>query len=160
MESVAELLSAAMDKKGLSLRDVQKLTEEHGHKVSFSTVGKIVSGKLASPKRETLRSLSIALNIPLRRLERAASLKELGTPFVLPDYASRLSAAEREAIRNLVRVMADSKDETNDHPDESQESRDELQARRERRDDGPEQKIAAYEQGLDGIDPDAFENHT
>lgn len=127
VESVASLVDAAMTEKNLSSRDVEALTDRHGHRVSYSAVAKIRKGQLASPKRETLGALAVALSIPTRLLEQAADLKELGTPFLLPDYARRLSGPEREAIRNLIRVMAESKDDTTkEDPNESepQESRE------------------------------------
>jgi hypothetical protein len=52
----------------------------------------------------------VSLDIPIERLRRAAGLPEPGTPFHLPDYAARLSAAERSAIEHIVRVMVEAKD--------------------------------------------------
>lgn len=73
-----------------------------------------------TPGDRILVALSVTLDLPIEQLRKAAGQAEPGTPFRLPDYASRLSPDERAAIEHLVRVIVDAKDERkvtgNDNP--------------------------------------------
>lgn len=109
MEDLATLLREAIDSKGWSLREIEHESEKQGSRVSFSTVSKILKGSY-KPGERILQGLSRALDIPIERLRAAAGTAEPGTPFRLPDYASRLSPEERSAVEHLVRVMVDAKD--------------------------------------------------
>lgn len=113
MEDLGKLIGDAKEQQGLSLSDLERMTERAGHRVSRGNLSKIIRSETKVPGPQARKALSSALGIPLRDVEAAARVEELGRPFILPDYASRLSGAEREAIRNLVRVIADSKGRNN-----------------------------------------------
>lgn len=110
MEDLATLVREAMENKGMSVRDVERESERHGHRVSYSAVSRARKGNYV-PGDEKLVGLSRALDIPIQKLRRAAGLAEPGTPFRLPEYAARLSPGERSAIEHLVRVMVEAKDQ-------------------------------------------------
>lgn len=114
MTTVGDLVKQAMDDQGRSTREVDRLTEQAGHRIAYSAISRIRSGR-QDPNREQMKVLSKVLNIPLKRLEEAAGL---GGRFILPAYADRLSTAEREAIRHIIQVMVESKDEK-ENPDDT-----------------------------------------
>lgn len=121
MQTVGEILKQAMEEKDLSSRDVDRLTEEAGHRVAYSTIARIAKGTY-QPSRAQIRAISQALGIRLQDLINAAGVEDIGDPFVLPEYANRLTIAERDAVRNIIRLLADHKDDKED-PHESRTNR-------------------------------------
>lgn len=109
MEDLGSIVRQARKALGISQRTAADRAVEAGGQIDHSTISKIETGKAVAPDRRTLEALSVALDVPLERMEKAVGVEALGRPFILPDYASRLSLAEREAVRNLVRVIAESK---------------------------------------------------
>lgn len=154
MKTVGEIIRDAMDENNLSSRDVDRLTEEAGHRVAYSTVARIAKGTY-QPSIAQLRALAKALRIRLTILKDAAGVEDTGDPFVLPEYANKLSIAERDAVRNIIRLLAQSKDErkTDDADDERPPGRFEvIDADAEFRD------IAArnWREGDPGVDDDGM----
>lgn len=107
MTTVGDLVTQAMTDQGHSTRDIDRLTEQAGHRIAYSAISRIRTGR-QEPNRDQLRVLSKVLRIPLKQLQAAMGIHDR---FTLPEYADRLSTTEREAIRNLIQVMVESKDE-------------------------------------------------
>ena len=156
MEDLGSIVRQARKALGISQRTAADRAVEAGGQIDHSTISKIETGKAVAPDRRTLEALSVALDVPLERMEKAVGVEALGRPFILPDYASRLSLAEREAVRNLVRVMAESK--TGKTGDEGADSTPAIAADdNERHLYAVPEKIPAFiaeERGVDGIGMD------
>lgn len=105
--TVGDLVTQTMAEQGHSTRDIDRLTEQVGHRIAYLAVSRIRNGR-QKPNRDQLRVLSKVLQIPLKQLQTAMRIHDR---FTLPEYADRLSTTEREAIRNLIQVMVESKDE-------------------------------------------------
>lgn len=164
MNELSKIIANAMDEKGIGVNELARLAKQRDYPLSPSKVSTYKRGIL--PKvisDETLQAFHRLLDIPLDDLRQAAfqaGSSEVEERTSLAQAISEMNPRHRSLIRQLIQELNTSQESDNDHPDESQESRDELQARRERSNSQPEQKIAAYEQGLDGIDPDGFEHTT
>lgn len=74
--------------------------------LSHATLSRIMNGVSAGPwSVKTLRGLSLALDVPMSEVEKVASLPSAGPTFELPREASRLTAEERKAVLQVVRVL-------------------------------------------------------
>ena len=114
MQSVGEIIKDRMTELGMSTRDVDRLTEQAGHRVAYSTVSRITNGTY-KPSVSQLEVFSKVLKLRIEELKNAAGIEEIRDPFVLPDYASKLNIEEREAVKNIIRLLAQSKDEGSTH---------------------------------------------
>lgn len=107
MTTVGGLVTQAMTDQQLTTREVDRLTEQAGHRIAYSAVSRIRSGR-QTPTTDQLNVLSRVLKVPLDKLRSAMGMSDR---FTLPEYADRLSTKEREAIRHIIQVMVESKDE-------------------------------------------------
>lgn len=57
------ILSDAIDKSGLTLKEISKLCKDHGVKITESYISQLRSGKLTTPSTEISEALAHALNI-------------------------------------------------------------------------------------------------
>lgn len=109
MTTVGSLVKQAMTDQQLTTREVDRLTEQAGHRIAYSAISRIRSGR-QTPTTDQLNVLSKVLKVPLEKLRAAMGMSDR---FTLPEYADRLSTKEREAIRNLIQAMVESKDDRN-----------------------------------------------
>lgn len=101
----------------LSTRQIEAAAEKAGHSLSYATASRYMKGTHpATPSAEVLRALAAVFRVDVNRLREAAGQPPEMTRFELPSEADVLSAEERQAIINLVRVMAREKqDRTHDY---------------------------------------------
>jgi len=102
--SVAVLVQAALDRKGVSIRDAAARTDG---RLSHSQIARILRGQSAQCQPDTLRALSDALSIPITKLRKAngAHNGRVPTPFILPERANELSIAERRVVVNMIGAL-------------------------------------------------------
>ncbi len=102
---VARLAELGDSRRPLSYRAAA--ARGRGH-VSHGTIGRLVRGEhTGALEEETLDGLSLALNLPRSRLEKAAGIyrNRPAQPFVMPPRASRLSHREREVVLGVVDAL-------------------------------------------------------
>ncbi len=76
--------------------------------ISHGTIGRIARGEhTGTLEEETIDGLSLAMDLPRARIERAAGLyrERPAEPFVLPPRASRLTRREREVVLGVVDAL-------------------------------------------------------
>jgi hypothetical protein len=102
--TVADLVQAAMTRKGVSTRDVATATDG---RLSHSQVARILRGSAGACRPETLRALSDTLTIPITRLRKAngAWTGRVPSPFTLPERANELNVAERRVVVNMIGAL-------------------------------------------------------
>lgn len=108
MSELSKILNEA-NINNWSLRDIEKQANKHGHKLNYSTAGKYLSGRHGEPTAEVLQAFADIFRLDVNDLRAASSLPSIGEPFILPAEAAQLTPAEREAIRNIIRVMIEEK---------------------------------------------------
>lgn len=102
--SLAALVTSRRAELGLSLRQVA--TKSQGL-VSPSHIGYLERGHLdRAISDRVLTGLSVALDLPLADLRRAAGLsgRQL-PPFEVPERANRLNTRERKLVLNLIDTL-------------------------------------------------------
>lgn len=101
--TLRELVSVKRAELGLSYR---KAAEKSQGMVSSSHIGYIERGIPLDVSDRILAGLSLALDIPLPQLRRAAGLTpRVPEPFVLPERASRLTSRERRLVMEVVDTL-------------------------------------------------------
>lgn len=74
--------------------------------LSHTTINRIEKGESGGPwSQKTLRGLSLALDVPLSEVEKAAQVPAAGTKFRVPAEWDRLSASERQAVTAMVNAL-------------------------------------------------------
>lgn len=103
MTPMQQLVRARLAHLGISQREAGD--RSHGL-LSHATLSRIMNGVSAGPwSVKTLRGLSLALDMPLSEVETVALVPSAGAAFELPREASRLTAEERRAVLQVVRVL-------------------------------------------------------
>ena len=105
MNTLPNLIRAAMDENGLTYREVATAANRQGHQITHSRVYDYATGKTKTYKREVLEAIAVGARIPLDSLLRASGLPRESEPFVLPADATLLTPEEREAVRGVVKTM-------------------------------------------------------
>lgn len=114
MTLLAELLTRA-NKDGWSTREIAERARKAGHNVGHDTVAKYLRGDHGHPNEKTLRALASAFpSLELAELRAAAGLPREITLADIPDEASRLSARQWLAIRELIMSMVENTDAVGD----------------------------------------------
>lgn len=74
--------------------------------LSHTTINRIANGESAGPwSQKTLRGLSLALDLPLSEIEKAADVPVGGTRFKVPSEWDRLTGPERAAVTAMVNAL-------------------------------------------------------
>ena len=74
--------------------------------LSHTTIQRIANGDSAgSWSTKTLRGLSLALDVPLSEVEKAAQVPAQGTKFRVPPEWDRLTQPERAAVQAMVNAL-------------------------------------------------------
>lgn len=90
-----------------SSRKIAELAEREGHDVHYTTISRYLGGKHPIPPRyEVLAAFASALRVPIEQLTTAGNVAPRTERFELPDEADALDEQERQAVVNLVKVMA------------------------------------------------------
>lgn len=88
----------------------RRAADRSGGLVGYATLNNIVLG-VRQPvhyNEDTLRGISLALDVPLSRVREAAGeVPKTPTEFRLPKRASRLSPKQRRAILSMVDALLD-----------------------------------------------------
>lgn len=109
MTHLSDVLNAANTRQ-LTTRRIAELAEREGHTVHYSTIARYLGGRHPIPPRyDVLEAFSAALRVPMSELEDAAEIPSRAERFELPAEADALNEQERQAVVQLVRVMAQSK---------------------------------------------------
>jgi hypothetical protein len=106
MTALSELITAA-NRDGLNHRQIAAQANAAGVRVGTDAVWKVMSGRHGAVKDGTLRAFATVLSIDFADLRAAADLPtaDLG-PYQPPEDALRLGRREREAIDELIRLLA------------------------------------------------------
>lgn len=101
--TLAELVAARRAELGLSLRQV---AEKSQGLTSPSHIGYIEQGNVVDVSDRVLTGLSVALDLPVGQVRRAAGLQPSEPrPFVVPERAGRLNARERKLVLALIDTL-------------------------------------------------------
>lgn len=107
MTELSELLTKA-NKEGWSTREIEAKARAAGHQLSHATAGNYLSG--AHPRRPSdnvLRAFEAVFGTPLEKLRAASKLPTAVTQADLPDEVARLTPRQWEAVKQIIRAMAD-----------------------------------------------------
>lgn len=103
MTPMQKLVSERIAALGLSYRQA---AERANGLLSHTTIQRIANGESAgSWSAKTLRGLSLALDVPLSEVEKAAGAPAQGTKFRVPPEWDRLSASERAAVKAVADAL-------------------------------------------------------
>ena len=103
--TLRELVTAAIDRQGWSLREAERQT---GGRISRDTLSRLVTGRTRHVKPDTLVSLHEVLRIPMSKLRAAngQSVRDVpAEPFTLPRRADALTLAERLVVVSMVDAL-------------------------------------------------------
>jgi len=94
----------AMEQRGIS--SIRDLSRKSG--VAVETVRRLVQGSRKAPRDETLRAVAGALGLPLATISAWAGAVTSDTeePYSPPAEANRLTLRQREAVDELIRLLA------------------------------------------------------
>lgn len=103
MTQMQKLVSERLAHLGLSYRAA---AQRANGLLSHTTIQRIANGESAGPwSVKTLRGLSLALDLPLSEIEKAAQVPSAGTKFRVPAEWDRLTASERAAVTSMVNAL-------------------------------------------------------
>lgn len=106
MTALSDLLNE-LNRENWSTRQIEDRTERLGMKVSNGAVGRYLKGTHpAKPSPRVLKALAAVFRVDENRLREAANQAPTLDRFELPAEADVLDPDERQAVVNLVRVMA------------------------------------------------------
>lgn len=109
-QSLQELAQAAIDRQGMSARQIALKVGREGKKLTYTTLNQMRSGTYKSvPRADTLRTLAWLAGVSEEVAFTAAGQPVPGPPLAdeLPDGADHLSPKSRRAIIDMVRVLID-----------------------------------------------------
>lgn len=94
----------SMEQKGIS--SIRDLARRSG--VSVETVRRLVQGSRKAPKDETVRAVADALGQPLSTVAAwtGSVASDVDEPYVPPTEANRLTLRQREAVDEMIRLLA------------------------------------------------------
>lgn len=94
----------AMEQRGIS--SIRDLSRKSG--VAVETVRRLVQGSRKAPRDETLRAVAGALGLPLATISAwaGAAASDIERPYTPPAEANRLTLRQREAVDELIRLLA------------------------------------------------------
>lgn len=104
MSALSDLLQAKAN--GRSGREISRHAWEAGVKISVETVATYMRPSHGHPHERTLEALTVAFDIPIDDLRRAAGVP-IGEvdPWIPPPESNRLSHRQRQAVDELIRSM-------------------------------------------------------
>lgn len=105
-----------LNTEGWSNRDIERIAERHGHKLHNSTVSNYLAGRHAAPTARVLEAFAAVFGVDVNDLRRAAGMPSVGEPLDLGPESGRLTGAQREAVRHVVRVMLEQNDALANRP--------------------------------------------
>lgn len=109
-QSLQELAQAAIDRQGMSARQIALKVGREGKKLTYTTLNQMRSGTYKSvPRADTLRTLAWLAGVSEEVAFTAAGQPVPGPPLAdeLPDGADHLSPKSRRVIIDMVRVLID-----------------------------------------------------
>lgn len=108
MSALSELLKQRVATQKIGVREIARRAQDRGHSLSHGTVSKYLSGQHPEvPAEETLRAFHDVLDIPLEQLRKAAGLPAGAPgPYTPPSEADRLDLDQREAVDQIIRLLA------------------------------------------------------
>lgn len=107
MSTLSELLSRANRDPRLSTRKIAERAAARGYPIDYSTVSLYLNGKHGDPDEPTLAALAAALPVGLDELRSAAGLSHERTdPYLPPDEAARMTTRQRNAVDEIIRLLA------------------------------------------------------
>lgn len=121
-QSLAELVDQALVHRGVkSGRRLAELAQDHGHRLTNTTVNAIRSGTYKfQPTAETVRAIGWLAGVSEEVAFAAAGLRVPGPPFAdeLPPGVDNLSPRKRKVVIELLRVLIDEEEVTGNaqHP--------------------------------------------
>lgn len=109
MTALSNLLNE-LNVNELSSRQIEAAAEKRGHKLSYATASRYLKGTHpATPSADVLEALAAVFSTDVNNLRHAAGQPSVSDRFELPPEADQLDPDERQAVVNLVRVMAGKK---------------------------------------------------
>lgn len=106
MSGLSDYLSALNRDRAWSARRIEQEAAKHGHQISYASASRYLNGTHpTNPSPDMLAALAAAFGVDINDLRAAAGHPGIGKPFDLGPEAARLTDAQREAIRHVVRVM-------------------------------------------------------
>lgn len=99
-----------LNTEGWSTREIERVAERHGHKLHYSTVSNYMAGRHATPTGRVLEAFAAVFGVSVNSLRASADMPSIGEPFDLGPESARLTGAQREAVRHVVRVMLEQDD--------------------------------------------------
>lgn len=106
MSKLSDRLLEAKEALGLSASQMEKLAEEGGYKLSNFNAKVYTNGSHGEPTLPTLEALAYVLRIPLAEVLDLAGLNE-PEPFTPHRSADMLTAPQRAAVNEIIRLMAE-----------------------------------------------------
>ena len=109
-QTLRDLVLEAKQKRGASVRQLAFAAQEHGFKVTGTTLNGIAAGTYKSEPREvTVRAIAWLAGVSVEDAFTAAGLPVPGPPFAdeLPPGVDKLSPKARRAVIELLRVLVD-----------------------------------------------------
>lgn len=90
-----------------TLRELSATAERAGESISYSVIGNYLKGKHPEyPSSKTLKGLSAAFGVSFEVLENAVTFTG-NDPYVPPKTADLLTATQRDAVNQIIRLLAE-----------------------------------------------------
>ena len=120
-ETLADLLVLAQRRQGVKGgRALDRRATELGHRVSHTTLNKIMSGTASGQQNiSTLDAIAALAEVSRTRVHAAAGRPAPGKPFAaeLPPESDLLSRRQRDVVLSVVRALLDEADATSANRD-------------------------------------------
>lgn len=91
----------------VSVRAVSDRAKAAGHQLSQNTVAKYLRADHPQPTLATLDALAAGFRLPPSELYRLADARQAGPPFEPHKSADLLTAPQRAAVNEIIRLLAD-----------------------------------------------------
>lgn len=109
MESLSDLMQAAVARLDMNGRQLADYAAGHGHKIDRTSVYDLIADRYRrSPHASTVRAIAFLAGVSESRAFKAAGLTPPGKPFAaeLHDDADWLDREQRRAVNELIRLLA------------------------------------------------------
>jgi len=107
MTALSELLNEAKDDLGISGNEISYRAQQAGMSLSKYTVSVYLNGRHGAPDEKTVAAFAYVLRIPPERVRAAAGMPADHGEFTLPEEARVLTPAQRDAVREVVRLFVE-----------------------------------------------------
>ena len=119
MSQLSDLLNNRLHELKIKQSELGRLAKKRGETLSAGTVSNYLNGSHGKPSRATLRAFSVVLSIPIEELEDAASFTGF-EPFEPHRDADLLTATQRDAVNQIIRLLAEGNKNASPSPTQEQ----------------------------------------